>query len=173
LRAEAYLATETLRTIYPYFTFYLLKRQQVLGYPIAGFDDDLTPGKRRYNIIWYRVADAGELRGGVQHEYSVPPPLIRKDQIAQMCRDARDILPPALLDAVLKIKQPFITPIYDFTAPSIAVRRVVVVGDAAVNARPHMGFGMAKAGCDAQALAKHLRDHEDIDTALKAYNAER
>lgn len=176
---EADLAPETLRTIYPYFTFYLPKRQQVLGYPIAGFDDDLTPGKRRFNIIWYRVADAGELRNicidenGVQHEYSVPPPLTRKDLIAQMHGDATDSLPPALLDTVLKIKQPFITPIYDFTAPSIAFGRVAMVGDAAMNARPHMGFGMAKAGCDAQALAKHVRDHEDIDTALKAYNAER
>jgi 2-polyprenyl-6-methoxyphenol hydroxylase-like FAD-dependent oxidoreductase len=176
---EADLAPETLRTIYPYFTFYLPKRQQVLGYPIAGFDDDLTPGKRRYNVIWYRVADAGELRDmcvdehGVQHEYSVPPPLIRKDLIAQMLKDARDILPRALLDAVLKIKQPFITPIYDFTAPSITFGRVAMVGDAAMNARPHMGFGMAKAGCDAQALAKHLRDHDDIEVALKAYDAER
>ena len=58
---EADLATETLQTIYPVYTFYLPKRQQVLGYPIAGFNDDLTPGKRRYNIIWYRVADADEL----------------------------------------------------------------------------------------------------------------
>ena len=33
--------------------------------------------------------------------------------------------------------------------------------------------GIAKAGCDARALAKRLRDHDDIDTALKAYNAER
>ena len=73
----------------------------------------------------------------------------------------------------MKIKQPFITPIYDFTAPSIVFGRVAMVGDAAANARPHMGFGMAKAGTDAQALAKALRDHDDIDTALKAYNAER
>jgi hypothetical protein len=42
-----------------------------------------------------------------------------------------------------------------------------------MNARPHLGFGMDKAAGDAQALAKHLRDHEDIDAALKAYNAER
>ena len=48
-----------------------------------------------------------------------------------------------------------------------------MVGDAAANARPHMGFGVAKAGGDAQALANALRDHDDIDTALKAYNAER
>jgi 2-polyprenyl-6-methoxyphenol hydroxylase-like FAD-dependent oxidoreductase len=48
-----------------------------------------------------------------------------------------------------------------------------MVGDAAMNARPHMGFGMAKAGCDAHALARHLLENEDIETALKAYNAER
>ena len=176
---EADLATETLQTIYPVYTFYLPKRQQVLGYPIAGFNDDLTPGKRRYNIIWYRVADADELRqmcvdeNGVQHEFSVPPPLIRKDLIAQMLADAREIMPPTLLDCVTKAKLPFITPIYDFTAPSIVFGRVAMVGDAAANARPHMGFGIAKAGCDAQALAKHLRDNDDIDMALKAYSAER
>src|SRR5262249_50657400 len=176
---EADLAPETLRAIYPYFTFYLPKRQQVLGYPIAGFNDDLTPGKRRYNLIWYRVADADELRemcvgeNGVQHAFSVPQPLIRKDLIAQMRADAREIMPPALFDCVIKAKQPFITPIYDFTAPSIVFGRIAMVGDAATDARPHMGFGMAKAGCDARALAKHLRDNEDIDAALKAYNAER
>jgi 2-polyprenyl-6-methoxyphenol hydroxylase-like FAD-dependent oxidoreductase len=176
---EADLDPETLRTIYPLFTFYLPKQQQVITYPIAGFDDDLTPGKRRFNFIWYRVADASRLRemnvdaNGVQHEYSVPPPLIRKDLIAQMRKEAREILPPPLLDAVLKIKQPFITPIYDFTAPSIVFGRVAMVGDAAVNARPHMGFGMAKAATDAQALAKHLDAHDDIDAALKAYNDER
>ena len=32
---------------------------------------------------------------------------------------------------------------------------------------------MAKAATDAQALAKQLSAHDDIDTALKAYNAER
>lgn len=176
---EADLAPETLRTIYPLFTFYLPERQQVITYPIAGFDDDLTPGKRRFNFIWYRIADAARLRemnvdeNGVQHEYSVPPPLIRKDLIADMHRDAREILPPALLDALMKISQPFITPIYDFTAPSIVFGRVAMVGDAAANARPHMGFGMAKAATDAQALARHLRNNEDIDSALKAYNDER
>ncbi len=176
---EADLASETLRSIFPLFTFYLPPRQEVITYPIAGFDNDLTPGKRRFNFIWYRVADDQQLRdmcvdkNGVQHEHSVPPPLIRKDLIAQMHKDARDIMPEALLDSVMKIKQPFITPIYDFTSASIVYGRVAMVGDAAANARPHMGFGMAKAGGDAQALARALRDHDDVDTALTAYNTER
>src|SRR5690348_1275791 len=176
---EADLSEKMRREIYPYFTFFLPPRQEVITYPIAGFNDDLTPGKRRFNFIWYRAADAAELRdmlvdeNGVQHEFSVPPPLIRKDLIAQMHADARATLPDTLLDSVMKIPQPFVTPIYDFTSPSIVYGRVAMVGDAAANARPHMGFGMAKAGTDAEALAKHLSENEDIDAALKAYNAER
>jgi 2-polyprenyl-6-methoxyphenol hydroxylase-like FAD-dependent oxidoreductase len=176
---EGDLAPRTLREIFPYFVFYWPHRQQVITYPISGFGDDLRPGHRRYNFIWYRVADAATMKAmcvderGVQHEYSVPPPLIRKDLIARMHHDARDIMPPVLLDCVMKIPQPFITPIYDFTAPSIVFGRVAMVGDAATSARPHMGFGVAKAGGDAEALARALRDHDDIDTALKAYNAER
>jgi 2-polyprenyl-6-methoxyphenol hydroxylase-like FAD-dependent oxidoreductase len=176
---EADLAPETRRDIFPFFTFHLPPRQQVIGYPIAGLDNDLRAGKRRYNFIWYRVADAAQLRdmcvdeNGVQHDYSVPPPLVRRDLIAAMREDARAILPPALLDCLTKIRQLFFTPIYDFTAPSIVLGRVAMVGDAAANARPHMGFGMAKAGGDAQALARALRDHDDIDAALNAYNSER
>jgi 2-polyprenyl-6-methoxyphenol hydroxylase-like FAD-dependent oxidoreductase len=176
---EADLAARTLREIFPYFCFYLPERQQVITYPISGFNEDLRPGKRRYNFIWYRVADAAQMKemcvdeNGVQHEYSVPPPLIRKDLIAQMHADARAIMPEVMLDCVMKIPQPFITPIYDFTAPRIVFGRVAMVGDAAANARPHMGFGVAKAGGDAMALAAALRDHDDIDAALAAYNAER
>lgn len=176
---EADLAPRTREEIFPYFTFYLPPRQEVITYPISGFNNDLRPGHRRYNFIWYRVADAECLRemcvdeNGVPHEYSVPPPLIRKDLIAQMYADARDIMPEVMLDCVMKIERPFITPIYDFTAPQIVFGRVAMVGDAAANARPHMGFGVAKAGCDAMALARALRDYDDIETALKAYNVER
>ncbi len=176
---EADLAPRTLKEIFPYFVFYLPPRQEIITYPISGFNDDLRPGHRRYNFIWYRVADAAKLREmnvderGVQHEFSVPPPLIRKDLIAQMYADAHDLMPEVLLDCVMKMPQPFITPIYDFLAPKIVFGRVAMVGDAAANPRPHMGFGIAKAGNDAEALAKALDSHDDVDTALNAYNAER
>jgi 2-polyprenyl-6-methoxyphenol hydroxylase-like FAD-dependent oxidoreductase len=176
---EADLAPQTLQEIFPYFVFHLPPRQQVITYPIAGFDDDLRPGRRRCNFIWYRTADAAQLRdmnvdaNGVQHQHSVPPPLIRRDLIEAMYADAQKIMPPALLDCVMKMRQPFITPIYDFTAPRIVFGRAAMVGDAAANPRPHMGFGVAKAGGDAAALATALRDHDDIDTALAAYNAAR
>jgi len=176
---EADLAPETLESIFPCFTFYLPERQQVIGYPIAGFDNDLRPGRRRYNFIWYRVGDAATLRemcvdeNGHQHEYSVPPPLVREDLIARLHADARRELPPAFLDTLMKIERPFFTPIYDFSAPRLVFGRIILLGDAASSARPHMGFGVSKAGDDARALAEALADHDDIDRALAQYQARR
>src|SRR5712691_11807529 len=176
---EADLAPDTRASICPYFVFFLPERQQVIGYPIAGFDNDLRPGHRRYNFIWYRVGDARELEEmcvdaeGTRHAFSVPPPLVRPDLIAGMRADAEDIMPPAFLDCLRNIAQPFFTPIYDFSAPRIVFGRVALVGDAAASARPHMGFGVAKAGGDAQALADALAAHDDVDAALAVYNAVR
>jgi 2-polyprenyl-6-methoxyphenol hydroxylase-like FAD-dependent oxidoreductase len=175
---EADLAQETRATIFPYFTFFLPERQQVIGYPIAGLNNDLWVGHRRYNFIWYRVGDAQELRRmcvderGQQHDYSVPPPLIRKDLIAQMRAQAQEIMPPQFLDCLANL-QPFFTPIYDFSTPQLVFGRVALVGDAASSARPHMGFGMAKAGGDAQALAAALASHDGIEAGLAAYNRTR
>jgi 2-polyprenyl-6-methoxyphenol hydroxylase-like FAD-dependent oxidoreductase len=176
---EADLAPETLASIFPYFVFFLPERQQVIGYPISGFDNDLRPGRRRYNFIWYRVGDARLLRemcvdeNGRQHDHSVPPPLIRKDLVARMRAEAEEIMPRAFLDCLRNIAQPFFTPIYDFSTPAIVSGRVALVGDAGASSRPHMGFGVAKAGGDAQALAQALDAHDDIDTALARYNAVR
>ena len=173
---ESDLEPATLESIFPYYAFYFPERQQVLGYPIAGFNDDMRPGHRRYNFIWYRVGDADRLRQmcvderGEQHDYSVPPPLIRKDLIAEMRREAEAIMPPVLLDCLNKIERPFFTPIYDFSTPNIVFGRVVLVGDAGASSRPHMGFGVAKAAGDAQALAGFLGEYEDIDAALARYN---
>src|SRR5262249_42429931 len=118
------------------------------------------------------AAPRGEWRGaerGEQPVYWGPPPLVRKDLIAAMRADARAIMPPQFLDCLDNMR-PFFTPIYDFSTPQLVYGRVALVGDAASSARPHMGFGMAKAGGDAQALAEALGDHDDIDAALPPYN---
>jgi 2-polyprenyl-6-methoxyphenol hydroxylase-like FAD-dependent oxidoreductase len=47
------------------------------------------------------------------------------------------------------------------------------VGDAASTPRPHIGFGVSKAGAEAQALAEALSNYDNIDRALAAYNAAR
>jgi len=173
---EADLSERALKEVFPYFSFFLPPQQEVICYPISGFNNDLRPGHRRFNFIWYRIADATLLKQmcvderGRQHEYSVPPPLIRKGLIAALRDEANAALPSALNDCLRVIGQPFFTPIYDFIAPRIVSGRVALIGDAASNARPHMGFGVSKAGGDAQALADTLRDHDDIDAALAEYN---
>ena len=43
--------------------------------------------------------------------------------------------------------------------------------DAASTPRPHMGFGVSKAGAETQALAEALSNSDDIDRPLAAYNA--
>ena len=173
--AEADLKPQTRESIFPHFTFFIPAHEQVIGYPIAGLNNDLRVGHRRYNFIWYRVATAAQLRemcvdaNGQQHEYSVPPPLIRDDLIARMRAQAQTIMPPQFLDCLDNMR-PFFTPIYDFSTPRLVFGRVALVGDAASSARPHMGFGMAKAGGDAQALAAALANHDDIDAGLAAYD---
>jgi 2-polyprenyl-6-methoxyphenol hydroxylase-like FAD-dependent oxidoreductase len=153
---ESDLSPETRRTVFPYFSFFLADQQQILGYPISGADDELQPGRRRYNFVWYRVADAQALKemcvddSGHRHEFSVPPPLVRKDLIAQMRADAEIILPPQFLDCLHHIEQPFFTPVYDFCSPSLVFGRVALVGDAASTPRPHIGFAISKAGAEAR-----------------------
>jgi len=176
---ESDLSPETRRTMFPYYSFYLADRLQALGYPISGADDELRAGHRRYNWGWYRVADAAKLKqmcvddDGREYEFGVPPPLVRKDVIAQMRADAETLLPPQYLDCLQHIDQPFFTPVYDFCSPSMAFGRVALVGDAASTPRPHMGFGVSKAGAEAQALAEALSNYDDIERALAAYNSVR
>jgi 2-polyprenyl-6-methoxyphenol hydroxylase-like FAD-dependent oxidoreductase len=178
--AEASLTAETRRTIFPYFAFYLPPRQQIIGYPIAGLDNEMRPGLRRYNFIWYRVVDEDQLRAmctdaeGRHHEFSIPPPLIRQEVIDAMRRDAGAVMAPPFLDALEQVERPFFTPIYDHASPRMVFGRVALIGDAASVGRPHMGYGVSKAGEDARTLAESLAAHApDIDAGLAEFDAAR
>ena len=176
---ESDLSPETRRTMFPYLSFFLADQLQALGYPIPGMDDELRTGHRRYNFGWYRVADAAKLQQmcvddhGHEYEFGMPPPVVRKDLVVQMRAEAESLLPPQYLDCLQHIDQPFFTPVYDFCSPQLVFGRVALVGDAASTPRPHVGFGVSKAGAEAQALAEALSNHDDIDRALAAYNAAR
>ncbi len=176
---ESDLSPQTRQTMFPYFSFFLGDQLQALGYPISGADDELRAGHRRYNFAWYRVANAANLKQmctddqGREYEFGVPPPLVRKDLIAQMRSEAEVLLPPQYIDCVHHIDQPFFTPVYDFCSPSLVFGRAALVGDAASTPRPHIGFGVSKASAEAQALTEALANYDDIDRALAAYDAAR
>jgi 2-polyprenyl-6-methoxyphenol hydroxylase-like FAD-dependent oxidoreductase len=176
---ESDLSPETRRTMFPHLSFFLADQLQAFGYPISGANDELRAGHRRYNWGWYRVADAAKLKrmcvddDGREYEFGMPPPLVREDLIEQMRAEAETLLPPQYVDCLQHIDQPFFTPVYDFCSPSLVFGRVALVGDAASTARPHMGFGVSKAGAEAQALTEAISNYDDLDRALATYNSVR
>jgi 2-polyprenyl-6-methoxyphenol hydroxylase-like FAD-dependent oxidoreductase len=180
---EAALSPETCRTICDWFAFSLPTGEQMLGYPVAGVDETVEPGRRRFNFVWYRPAAAEALRelltdsDGVRHELSIPPNRIRPAQMDRMRGDAERLLAPQFAEVVRLTKQPFLQAILDLETPRMALgrtRRVAILGDAAFVARPHVGMGVTKAAVDAAALARALEGNpNDVPTALATFERER
>jgi 2-polyprenyl-6-methoxyphenol hydroxylase-like FAD-dependent oxidoreductase len=167
------------RELFDAMTFCLPPGEQFLGYPVAGPDNDLRPGHRRYNVVWYRPADEqGELvrlltdESGTTHAISIPPPLIRREAIADMRAAAERLLAPQFRAVVHLIDEPILQPIYDLETPHMAFGRVAIIGDAAFVARPHVAAGVAKAADDAEALSAALAERE-VEPALRRFEAVR
>jgi 2-polyprenyl-6-methoxyphenol hydroxylase-like FAD-dependent oxidoreductase len=178
LLEEGVLSAATHQQLFGHFAFCLPPREQILGYPVAGAGNALGFGKRRYNFVWYRPADADELRrlstddSGKVYENGIPPPLIARAVTEEIRAVARDILAPQFAEVVARTAQPFFQPIFDLESSTLAFGRVALLGDAAFVARPHCGMGVTKAAGDAIALAG-LLESRDIPEALAAYSSER
>ncbi len=179
LTPEAAIPPELRESVFPYFGLYCPAGTQIVGYPIPGPKNDLRPGHRRYNFVWYVAAPEGELAEmltdaeGRRHALTVPPPLVREELIAEALRAAEETLPRAFVEILAHSERPFFTPIYDFVSPAFASARVALVGDAACVARPHVGMGVTKAAEDALSLARHLSSDLPVDEAFSLYSSER
>jgi 2-polyprenyl-6-methoxyphenol hydroxylase-like FAD-dependent oxidoreductase len=177
---ESELDAQTHAAVFENFTFFLAPGHEVIGYPIAGSNNDLTPGKRRYNLVWYRTIDDARLLDmltdstGHIHAVSIPPPLVREDVVREMRTTAEGFMCEPLLKVLRAIETAFFTPIYDLASPSMISSRVALIGDAAFVARPHVGLGVTKGASDAKALADSLAAYgNDIDAGLKCFNEKR
>ncbi len=148
-----------------------------LGYLVAGPGDTLEPGRRWYNWGWYRSADAATLAdhltdaSGHYHEGGIPHHLIRDELVAAMRGQARDHLAPQIQAIIAATRQPFLQGMFDFCSERLVHGRVVLIGDAAATARPHVGLGVSKAADDASSFASALADG-GADT-LAAWEAQR
>jgi 2-polyprenyl-6-methoxyphenol hydroxylase-like FAD-dependent oxidoreductase len=177
---EGAIPPATHRDLFGFMSFCLPPGEQFLGYPVAGPDNDLRPGHRRYNVVWYRPADEhGKLRrlltdeSGVTHAISIPPPLISRAAIAQMRADAERLIAPQMREIVRLIREPILQPIYDLESSHMAFGRVAVLGDAAFVARPHVAAGVSKAADDGAALVEALDGSDDVAAALRRFEAAR
>lgn len=149
----------------------------IVMYPIPGRDGGLRVGSRDLNYVWYRnVAEGPELdemltdKRGFPCPVSVHPGLVQDRYVEELRAAARELLPPAAAELVLRTEQPFIQPVLDIEVPRMAFGRVCLIGDAAFAARPHAAAGTAKAAADAWALADAMRSTDgDIVTALEKW----
>jgi 2-polyprenyl-6-methoxyphenol hydroxylase-like FAD-dependent oxidoreductase len=123
-------------------------------------------------FIWYRgVRDLADLftdATGKNHGISIPPPLIRKEFIAEMKAHGVDVLPSAISSLIQRTPQPLLQAISDMESPRMTFGRVALLGDAAFVVRPHVAGGAGKAAMDAQALADALKGGT-IEDALAGY----
>jgi 2-polyprenyl-6-methoxyphenol hydroxylase-like FAD-dependent oxidoreductase len=175
LIAEAELPESLRAPVFARYTFVLPENELVVAYPVPALDGGTTPGKRAYNIVWYRPSEGEALAelctdaSGRRHD-SIPPPLIRPEVIAAMKADAARRLPPLIADILKLVERPFFHPISDMLSPKLVFGRVALLGDAAFLPRPHGGSGVTKASLDAAALADCLAG-DDIDAGLADYEA--
>jgi 2-polyprenyl-6-methoxyphenol hydroxylase-like FAD-dependent oxidoreductase len=165
--------------IFMHMAFCLPEGEQMLGYPVAGPHNDLRPGHRRYNLVWYRPADDEALRQlltddrGKTYDISIPPPAVSRAAITGLRAAADYLLAPQFRTCWHLAEQPFLQAIYDLQSPLLAFGRVTIVGDAAYVARPHCGAGVTKAADDAMVLARALATMPTIEEALRAYETKR
>jgi 2-polyprenyl-6-methoxyphenol hydroxylase-like FAD-dependent oxidoreductase len=167
--------------LFPKFAFCLAPREQMLGYPVAGFTNSTRPGERCFNFVWYRPVEESHALprlctdiAGKLHDLSLPPALIRPEALADVRGAAEALLSPQFIEAVRHTRRPFFQAIFDLESSEIAFGRVALLGDAAFVARPHVGMGVTKAAGDAMVLADALRGSDnDVPAALARYRVRR
>src|SRR5215470_14331546 len=178
LVAESEMTPAERKALCDELTFCAPDGELSISYPVPARDGDIRPGRRDYNIVWYRPASEQQLAdintdaNGVRHE-QVPPPLIRPELTAAAKADARALLPPAVADVFVRAEQPFFQAIFDVASPRLVFGRVALLGDAAFVARPHVGAGVTKAALDAACLADATVAMPDLAAALAYYDRER
>ena len=181
LADESSLSAGTRRSLEDRMGFGLPAGEQMLTYLVAGRNNSTRPGERRYNFVWYRPADEKtrlpELftdAAGRRYQQNIPPDRIKPDVIADMHAAAERLLAPQFVEVLRATVEPFFQPIYDLESPRMVFGRVVILGDAAFVARPHVGLGVTKAAGDAIALVDALAQIDgDLDAALRHYGASR
>jgi 2-polyprenyl-6-methoxyphenol hydroxylase-like FAD-dependent oxidoreductase len=177
---ESVLSERALKEMFPYFAFGLPEHEQMIAYPVAGKNNTVEPGKRRYNFVWYRPADeATTLRDMVTDASGkiwpdgIPPPLIQAHHLAHARTAARQVLAPQFAEMIEKTEHLFFQPVFDLESNQLAFGRIALLGDAAFVARPHVGMGVTKAAEDARSLVRELAAHDDLSTALDQYQTAR
>jgi 2-polyprenyl-6-methoxyphenol hydroxylase-like FAD-dependent oxidoreductase len=160
-------------TLHGDFGFSNTKGSHILGYLVPGEHNDVRPGHRLYNWVWYRVADERVLAevmtdsDGHPRHFAIPEGLLAHRWLEHLHHEAENLLPLPFREIVQETKQPFAQAIRDLASDHMVAGRVVIIGDAAAIPRPHTAASSSKAAANAVALADELRASPDnIPAAL-------
>jgi 2-polyprenyl-6-methoxyphenol hydroxylase-like FAD-dependent oxidoreductase len=155
--------------IFDRYAFCLPEGELCLAYAVPGRNNETQPGRRAYNIVWYRPTDPERAlpdlctdATGKRHGSGIAPPLIRPEVTAAIKAAARALLAPQIAEIFERTPQPFFQPIVDLASPQTVFGRVTLLGDAAFVARPHVGAGVTSG------LLRYQREQQPFGGALVA-----
>ena len=167
------------KTFVDHFTFQQMERSHILCYLIPGPERETEPGKRSINWVWYWNVPEAELPklmtgvDGHERDFSVPPGQVREECLKKQDAIAERVFCPQFLELWRSTETPFLQPILDLAVPRMVQGRVLLLGDSAFIPRPHTAASTAKAGANALALGRALREFPDeIDAALKEWETD-
>ncbi|WP_316778616.1 FAD-dependent monooxygenase [Pedobacter antarcticus] len=171
---ETELPTDVLNELIDRFTFYSMPNSHILCYLIPGNDDEVSPGSRRINWVWYwnvnKGQDIDDLLtdiNGIKRSGFVPEGLVMPEYIKAQKEIADEVMPPIFKELIRATKNPFIQPVNDLAVTKMYSNRVVLIGDAAFTPRPHTAASTAKAVANGINLSQSLKDFpDDIEQAL-------
>jgi hypothetical protein len=167
-------------TLFNHFGFGLPEGEQMLGYPVAGNNNNLQVGQRRYNFVWYRQAPENTIlkelltdADGMFHPHGISPVQVSWRHIAAVRAAAKKNLAPQFAEVLEKTGMVFFQPIYDVFSEKVAFDRVALMGDASFVARPHVGMGVSKAAEDALSILSNISQYGATIKAFEQYQQDR
>ncbi|MEO8630988.1 MAG: FAD-dependent monooxygenase, partial [Betaproteobacteria bacterium] len=173
------LSAQTHATLFGRYAVCVTPGEQGIGYAVPGPDQSMAAGKRQYNVVWYHPVPEADLArmmtddSGRHHANGIAPGLISASVRQEMTEIAKRTLAPQFGEAIERAKLVFFQPILDLESPRLAFGRVVIIGDAAFVARPHVAMGVPKAASDVLALVQALERSGNKVTGLQSFEAER
>mmetsp|Transcript_18989 Transcript_18989/g.44276 ORF Transcript_18989/g.44276 Transcript_18989/m.44276 type:complete len:410 (-) Transcript_18989:18-1247(-) len=163
------LAPEVVDKLRSWFTFFHGPHTHILVYEIPMMS--VEGGEPRLNWVWYWNVDDVELKEFLRapdeeasrQRFSVPPGQLNGMAQEKLMTLARTVLPESLRLLVEATEEPFMQPIYDYTAEQAVFEdgHLVLMGDAQCVIRPHTAYGTAKAAEDAMAISAALPHGQD------------
>lgn len=133
---------------------------------------------RALNWMWYRNTPADELNdilrdeSGFAHRWSLPPGKVRPEWEQALLGEMREIFPECVWRAAEAAPTISQQAIFRGVPETFSRGRILLVGDAAAVAVPHIGAGVSLAVQDVTELSSRWNP-ADIDASIAAWSAER